>query len=156
MIQISIEIPDKPGELSRVVGLLESKNIDVKALYVSRNCPTPAMGFVRMIVTEPNAAIEALKGGGLEPVREQVVVAAIEDHPGGLVAALSALSAAGMNLSYAYGFVSRVEGRALSVLGVEDPAAARLVLKGAGITMVGEADASDADLASYVGGVWNW
>jgi hypothetical protein len=139
MIQISLEIPDKAGELSRVVSLLGSKNIDVKALYVSRNCPQPAMGFVRMIVTDPSAAVRALQDGGLAPVKEQVVVAAIEDHPGGLVGALSALTAAGINLTYAYGFVSRIEGRALSVLGV-----------------VGAADAADSELVSYVGGVWNW
>jgi hypothetical protein len=156
MIQISLEITDKPGELSRVVSLLGGRNIDVKALYVSRNCPDPATGYVRMIVTDPNAAIQALQAGGLAPAKEQVVVAAIADHPGGLAAALAALAKAGINLTYAYGFVSRLEGSALSVLGVQDPAAAARVLKAAGITLVGDAGATDPDLASHVGGVWNW
>lgn len=156
MIQISLEIPDRPGELLRAVSLLGAKKVDVKALFVTRNGPSPTTGFVRMIVTNPDAAISALQESGLTPSKEEVVVAAIEDHPGGLAAALEVLAKVNVNVTYAYGFVSRVEGRALAVLGVEDPPQACRILKQAGIKLVDASAQGDSDLAAFVGGVWNW
>jgi hypothetical protein len=156
MIQISLEIPDQPGELLRAVSLLGAKKVDVKALFVTRNAPGPTSGFVRMIVTNPQAAMAALREGGLTPTQEEVVVAAIEDQPGGLATALDALAKVGINVTYAYGFVSRVEGRALAVLGVEDPPRASKTLKEAGIKLVDASAQGDSDLAAFVGGVWNW
>lgn len=154
MIQLSLQIPDRPGELARVVSLLGARNIDVKALYVCRDSATPPAGFVRMIVTDPASAVQALQQGGMDPIQEQVVVAAVDDHPGGLAAVLTTLARADINLTYAYGFVSKVEGRALSVLGVEDATRGAEVLKAAGVKLVGIE--SESDLADYVGGVWNW
>jgi len=156
MIQLSIEIPDRPGELSRVVGLLADLRIDVKALYVSCDGPTAGMGHVRMIVTDPKAAMSALQDHGLSLREEKVVVIAVEDQPGGLAAALSALTAAQINLTYAYGFVSRIEGRALSVFGVEDSARASQTLCEAGFKLVEHSTDSEPDLSAYVGGAWNW
>ena len=160
MIQISLEMPDRPGELSRVVNLLASRQVDVKALYVSRSSPSPAVGIVRMIVTDPAATLEVLVAGGFAAVQEQVVVVAVDDHPGGLAAALGALAKEGINLLYAYGFVSRLAGKALSILGVEDPLRAGAILRQAGFSLVeaqpGVRGSSDPDLAAYVGGVWNW
>jgi hypothetical protein len=159
MIQVSLEVSDRPGELSRVVSLLASRNVDVKALYVSRASPSATVGTVRMIVTDPPAAVEALQAGGLDPVQESVVVVAVDDHPGGLAAALDALAKQQLNLLYAYGFVSRIEGKALSILGVADAPAAASILRGAGFTLLHAQPGSasdDPDPSAYVGGVWNW
>ncbi len=156
MIQLSLEIANRPGELSRVVNLLGAQKVDVKALTLSCNGPKLATGHVRMIVTDPTAAIEALRVGGLTPCKEDVVVVDIEDQPGGLAAALAALEKVNINLIYAYGFVSRLEGRALSVLGVEDPEHTGRILKDAGFRLVHSAPGHDTDLAAYFSGVWNW
>jgi hypothetical protein len=158
MIQISLEVPDKPGALSHVVRLLADGNVDIKALYLSRTNQQPPAGQVRLIATNPAAARRVLEEGGLKPVEDTVVVVALEDHPGGMAGALAALAQAGINLDYAYGFVSRVEGRALSVLGVPDRERAGTVLKRAGFELVdhGALTSQQADLSEYLGGVWNW
>jgi len=158
MIQISLEVPDRPGELSRVVKLLGDHQVDIKALYLSRTNQDPPKGQVRMIVTDPSAAVKALRDGGWSPIEEKVVVVALEDYPGGMARALMVLTEAGINLDYVYGFVSRVEGRALSILGTELRESASDALRKAGFALVDHAVApkDDDDPSAYLGGVWNW
>ena len=158
MIQISLEVPDVPGELSRVVKLLGDREVDIKALYLSRTNERAPKGQVRMIVTHPPIAMRVLQEGGLTPFEEKVVVVALDDHPGGMASALAALAKEGINLDYVYGFVSRVEGRALSILGVADLTRASEVLKAAGFALVDHAapPAKDEDLTAHLGGMWNW
>lgn len=158
MFQISVELEDKVGELSRVVGVLSAHDIDMKAVYVSRDGPGPSTGHARMIVTNTKKAVAALRNAGFAPAQEDVVVVALEDHPGGLAGALVALAKQGIRLRYAYGFVSRVQGMALSILGVPDPAAACRVLKDAGYALVDSPVRSidEEDAGVLLGGDWNW
>lgn len=158
MIQVSLEVPDRPGELSRVVQLLGDHDVDIKALYLSRTNQLPPKGQVRMIVTDPALATRVLKEGGLLPFEEKVIVVSLDDHPGGMAQALLALSQRNINLDYVYGFVSRIEGRALSILGVANVVTAAEVLVEAGFRLVDHVTppAQEEDLTVHLGGVWNW
>jgi hypothetical protein len=68
------------------------------------------------------------------------------------------LAEIGIDLDYAYGFVSRVEGRALSILGVGDVVKASDVLGQAGFRLVDHivSQGQEEDLTTHLGGVWNW
>ncbi len=158
MIQVSLEVPDRPGELSRVARLLGDRDVDIKALHLSRINQSPPMGQVRMIVTDPEQATRVLAEGGWSPIQERVIVVALDDHPGGMAKALLVLAEIGIDLDYAYGFVSRVEGRALSILGVGDVAKASDVLGQAGFRLVAHivSRGQEEELTTHLGGVWNW
>lgn len=158
MIQISVAVPDRPGELARTIKLLSRRGVDIKAIYLSRTNGEVPEGLVRMIVTQPAAAVAALKEGGFAPVEEKVIVIALDDHPGGMAPALDALAAESINLEYAYGFVSHDVRRALSILGVADREGARGVLVKAGITVVDEQAPPDSPnhITAYLGGEWYW
>jgi len=158
MIQVSVAIPDRPGELARTVKSLGNREVDIKALYLSRTNGEVPEGKVRMIVTNPALAMQALQDEGLKPVEEDVVVAALDDQPGGLAQVLDVLQAADINVEYAYGFVSRDVRRALSILGVVDRAKAREVLKQGGVTLVDQdaAEEGPSPMTVYLGGEWYW
>lgn len=158
MIQVSVEIPDRPGELARTVKLLGNRQIDIKALYLSKTEGEEPAGQVRMIVTNTALAVKALQEAGLKPVEEEVVVVALDDRPGGLAAALDVLSGEDINVEYAYGFVSRQERRALSILGLEDRNRAREALAGNGFALVDRdgPGAGPEPITAYVGGEWYW
>lgn len=164
MIQLSLDVPDQPGILAKVVEIMAREKIDIKALALSRNIPATDRGVIKMIVNDSNVAGKALERQGFAVTYERVIVTAIDDHPGGLFAILTILGDAGVNIAFAYSFVSRVEGKALSVFVFDDPDAAAAALKAADVVLVdapqgGEAGApipDESELAAHLGGVFYW
>ena len=164
MIQLSIEVADRPGELSRIVGLMAQKQIDIKALYVGESRTDSAIGLVKMIVTDPQHAMRILRKEGLTVHEETVVVTALDDHPGGLAYILDILAAEELNIAHAYSFVSRIKGKALSVFCFSEPERARQVISAAGVSIIKQATVGqgsvavpgEPDLSAYLGGVFYW
>jgi hypothetical protein len=158
MIQLSVAVADKPGELARIVGSMAREKIDIRALYLARNLTKPVTGTVKMVVTDIPNALKALKRDGFVAVEERVIVTAVEDHPGGLYAVLTILAEAEINILHAYSFVSRIKGQALSVFGADDIDRAIEVLRHAGVHVLEVAPfmPNEPDLSSYMGGVFYW
>jgi hypothetical protein len=75
---------------------------------------------------------------GREPMATDLTIS-VEDRPGGLAAVGEALGAAGINVEGVCGL--GFEGRGLIHVCVQDGAAARSALEGAGVKVEGEADA---------------
>lgn len=132
MKQLSVFVENKVGRLSAVLNVLKDNNIDISALSLA---DTSEYGILRLVVDKPDEAIVVLKESGVMVKCTQVIAAAIDDAPGGLAYLLSVLSDANVGIEYMYAFIGKAEGKAWTVLRVDDIEGATEVFKKNGIAM---------------------
>ena len=132
MKQLSVFVENKVGRLSAVLDVLKENNIDISALSLA---DTSEYGILRLVVDKPDVAIEALKASGVMVKCTQVIAAAMDDAPGGLASLLSVLSEANVGIEYMYAFIGKAEGKAWTVLRVDDIEGATEVFRRNGIAM---------------------
>ncbi|AVX21396.1 MULTISPECIES: ACT domain-containing protein [Carboxydocella] len=134
--QISLFLENKAGRLVRVTEILAQHQINIRALSLA---DTSDFGILRLIVNDPETAYQVLKAAGFAVSITEVLAVEIDDTPGGLNAALTALQDAGLNIEYVYAFVEKATDKAVVVFRVEEPERAIQVLTEAGInTLRGE------------------
>ncbi len=97
--QLSVAIENQPGRLGQIGRLLADREIQIEAFSMIDNVE---QGMVRLITSDPVAARAALSAGGLPVVEVEVLVVEINDHVGALALIGDALSAADINIEYAY------------------------------------------------------
>lgn len=117
MKQLSVFVENKVGRLSAVLNVLKDNNIDISALSLA---DTSEYGILRLVVDRPDEAVETLKASGVMVKCTQVIAAAMEDAPGGLAHLLELLSNANVGIEYMYAFIGKDEGKAWTVLRVDD------------------------------------
>ena len=119
--QISVFLENKPGRLSEAAEVLAKNGIDISALSLA---DTDEYGVLRMIVSDPDKAKNALSESGVICKVTDALVVAIDDRPGGFSESLRILTDNGIDVKYMYACVSREQGKAIMVLSVADPAKA--------------------------------
>lgn len=119
--QISVFLENKPGRLSEAAEVLAKNGIDISALSLA---DTDEYGVLRMIVSDPDKAKNALGESGVICKVTDALVVAIDDRPGGFSESLRILTDNGIEVKYMYACVSREQGKAIMVLSVSDPAKA--------------------------------
>ncbi len=119
--QISVFLENKPGRLSEAAEVLAKNSIDISALSLA---DTDEYGVLRMIVSDPDKAKNALSESGVICKVTDALVVAIDDRPGGFSESLRILTDNGIEVKYMYACVSREQGKAIMVLSVADPAKA--------------------------------
>lgn len=119
--QISVFLENKPGRLSEAAEVLAKNGIDISALSLA---DTDEYGVLRMIVSDPGKAKNALSESGVICKVTDALVVAIDDRPGGFSESLRILTDNGIEVKYMYACVSREQGKAIMVLSVADPAKA--------------------------------
>ena len=119
--QISVFLENKPGRLSEAAEVLAKNEIDISALSLA---DTDEYGVLRMIVSDPDKAKNALGESGVICKVTDALVVAIDDRPGGFSESLRILTDNGIEVKYMYACVSREQGKAIMVLSVADPAKA--------------------------------
>ena len=134
--QISVFVENKQGGLYEVTSVLNKANVDIRALSIA---DTTDYGILRLIVSDNEKALEALKADGIIASVTDVLGIEVSDTPGGFSEAVKILSDADIAVEYAYAFITRHEGAACVIIRVEDNAKAANVLGKAGISLV-EAD----------------
>lgn len=132
MKQLSVFVENKVGRLSDVLNVLKDNDVDITALSLA---DTSDYGILRLVVNKPDAAMEALKASGVMVKCTQVIAAAMDDAPGGLAKLLSVLSEANVGIEYMYAFIGKDEGKAWTVLRVDDVEGATEVFKAHGVSM---------------------
>lgn len=125
--QISVFVENKAGRLAEITDLLGKNGVDLRAMSIA---DTSDFGILRVIVDDPQKALDALSGSGCIVTVTPVIAAKIDDQPGGLAFVLKILSDADISIEYLYAFVSRKSDGAYVVLRVEDTEAACRVLNG--------------------------
>lgn len=129
--QLSVFVENKAGRVASIVQAFGKNKIDISALSLA---DTTDFGIMRMIVDQPDLAIDVLREEGVIVKKTDVVAVSMEDHPGGLATVLAVLSEAGMAINYMYAFLGRQEGKAMMVLSMEEPEKASTLLLEKGFT----------------------
>lgn len=131
--QISVFLENKSGRLAEVTKTLGNNKIDIRALYIA---DTTEYGILRMIVDQPEQALQALTDSGFTVSSTNVIAIAIEDHPGTLDQALETLSEGSISVDYLYAFVGRSSTDAIVIIRVENPQLALDKLEQTGIRVL--------------------
>ena len=107
--QLSLFLENKPGALSRPIGLLSKKQFNILTLSIA---DTQNFGILRLILRDWEPAKQLLEAEGFVVKVTDVVAVAVPDRPGGLADILAPLEKAGVNVEYMYAFTMRSEGKA--------------------------------------------
>ena len=137
--QISVFVENKFGRISAIINALAEKNIDISALSLA---DTSEFGILRIIVDKPELAIDVLKDEGVIVKSSDVLAVAIDDVPGGLAKALRVLTDAEVVIEYMYAFIGKADGKAMTVIRVDDNDKAVKALENGGIPMLTTEDIS--------------
>lgn len=116
--QVSAFIENKAGRLSEIADVLAENHIDISALSLA---DAAEYGILRMIVNNPEKAVDVLKEHGIICRITTTLAVAIEDVPGGFANALHTLTDAGMEVKYMYACIGHTTGKALMIVSVDDP-----------------------------------
>lgn len=116
--QVSAFIENKAGRLNEIADVLAKSNIDISALTLA---DTTDYGIVRMIVSDPEQAVLALRESGVICKITETLAVAIDDAPGGFAKSLKTLTDNGIEIKYMYACISHAVGKALMIVSVDEP-----------------------------------
>ena len=125
--QISVFVENRPGTLADVLGVLNSHQVNLRALSVA---DTADFGILRIVVNEPEKVEKFLREAGYAVKATPVLTIAIPDKPGGLLGQVEKLSAAGINVEYVYAFAATSANEARVVFKVDDLEKASRIING--------------------------
>ncbi|MFW6226683.1 MAG: ACT domain-containing protein [Bacteroidota bacterium] len=123
--QLTVFLENESGRLTEVTRILAENNINISAFSIAE---TADYGILRMIVSNPEIAVEKLKERQFSVNLTEVICMIVPHEPGGLSKALSILSGAGLSIEYMYAFAVS-ENKATVVLRTDDPKKAIKVLQ---------------------------
>jgi hypothetical protein len=128
--QLSVFIENRPGHLLATCRLLSTAGVNILALSLAE---TQTYGILRLIVRDWQQAQAVLEGGGARVTVTEVLAVQVADRPGGMVAVLDPIAAAGLNVEYMYAFSTKLGDQAVLVLRMADPDAALRALHGSAV-----------------------
>jgi hypothetical protein len=125
---VAVFAENKPGQTSRITGILANAHINLR-------CATLAsigeFGVIKLLVSEPELACQALKHGGIATTLVDALAVDVPDKAGALHAIVDCLAKNGINLDNLSGFV--VNNRAVLILEVQNVVTAIDALKKEGL-----------------------
>ncbi|MHC1631823.1 MAG: ACT domain-containing protein [Methanotrichaceae archaeon] len=130
--QISLFVENKPKRMARVAKTLSDTGVNIRALTIAE---AGDFGVIRMVVDNPKKGYQVLHNKGFTVSETDVLAVEMKDIPGGLYETVNALGKEGINIDYAYAFVTAKSERALLIIRVDDLEKAKNVLTGVGITL---------------------
>jgi len=133
--QVCVFAENKPGRLERITDILMEARINIRAVTIATS---QGFGIVKLLVDEPDRALDLLRREGLSAYARQVIAVVMGDQPGGLHRIARACSSRGINIEDAYGFIIRDKEKAVMVLDVEDIPDALNMLQDAGLVMLSD------------------
>ena len=130
--QISVFLENHPGALLGLTKVLAEKNVDLRAFSLAE---TSEFGVARLIVNDIERTTAVLRDEGFIHSVTPVIAVAVANRPGGLNAALAALSEAGVNVEYMYAFTGVGREGAYMLFRVADDEKASAVLRARGLKL---------------------
>ena len=131
--QISVFLENRKGRLWKALNILSEAKINIRALSIA---DTSEFGILRMIVPQPNKAINILEENNFVVKINDVIAVGVLDEPGGLDRILGILNKSDINVEYLYAFVEKKGEQAMVVLKTEDIDAGIKELKDGNITIL--------------------
>ncbi len=114
--QLSVFLENKTGRLTEVTDILGHGGINISAFSVA---DTSEFGILRLVVSEPEVAFDALKSAGFAVSLTEVVCLNSPNEPGALAKALNILSSEAVFIEYLYAY-SMDKNSAIIVIKPED------------------------------------
>jgi hypothetical protein len=99
--QVSVFLENKSGRLNEVTQILGDAKINISAFTIA---DTSDFGILRLIVSEPEKAHEALKENNFSVQITNVILVKSPNHPGGLANMLKVLYSEEVFIEYMYAF----------------------------------------------------
>ena len=146
--EISLFLKNQPGELAKLSELLAEKGINIDAItiqdasayvqslfeargkslkrlassasYSSMRRDSAQFALIRMVVNQPDQAIELLRDKDYIFDSKEVVSVDINNQPGAFLKVTKKLAEAKININYVYGSVSDSDGKCLFIFCPED------------------------------------
>lgn len=133
--QVSVILDNRPGQLAKLVALLNKEDITTKAIAAASVAEDST---VRLIVNDPLKAATILESFSFKYELDPVLVVEVPCHPGGMNAIVKPLSEADINIHYIYTTIERLGKETILIIGVDDIARATEILKRHWINFVGD------------------
>jgi len=133
--QISVILDNKPGQLARLVALLNKEDITTKAIAAASVAEDST---VRMIVNDPQKAATILQSFKFKFELDPVIAVEVPCHPGGMNAIVKPLSEAEINIHYIYTTIERLGKETILIIGVDNIDHATEILKRNWVHLVGD------------------
>jgi hypothetical protein len=99
--QVTVFLENKSGRLKEVTHILGETGINISAFSIA---DTSDFGVLRMIVPDPEKAVEVLKANEFSVQTTRVVLMTTPNKPGSLAKALQILSDENIFIEYLYAF----------------------------------------------------
>lgn len=124
MIQLDIDVPDRPGQLATVLGILAAESINIDAMSANSGS---GRSYMSLITDQPIKARQSLKKAGYECNQRTVIVVSLADQPGAFAALAQKLGNAGVDIESVVQLES-VGDHVQLALGVDNHDAARALV----------------------------
>ncbi len=115
MIQLSVLLEDKPGELANFIKLLMDNKIFIRALTVAK---TSEYGLLLILVDKPEQCVDLLDENNFTLSTTEVIAVRLNDNPNALYEIPKTLGDNKINIDYFYSTLIKEE--ALLILRIED------------------------------------
>lgn len=131
--QISIYAENKKGAMRNITKILLDNQINILGSVTNDSAE---YGIVRMVVSEPETACNALNENGYLCRTVNVIGVEITDEVGNLNKLLGSISDGNINVDYLYLSFNRQSGKPIMVFHTEEPKEVENVLKQKGYTVL--------------------
>lgn len=131
--QLSIYAENKKGTLQSITQILADADINI---WGSCTNDGAEYGINRMVVSEPEKAMEALEGAGYLCRLTSVIGVELADEVGNLNRLLQALSESNININYIYLSFNRDSGLPVMVFQTEDSVEVENCIRKKGFSVV--------------------
>ena len=131
--QLSVFIENRTGRLDDVLEALKEANINIISLSLADSSD---YGLLRMIVSEPEKAKEALKAKDFAAMLTPVLAVKLSHQVGQLQVLLAEICKAGIDIEYMYALATGTDDASI-VIKTEDLEIAQKILEKTGVELIG-------------------
>ncbi len=124
MIQLDVELPDRPGELAKLLGILAAESVNIDAMSANSG---GGRSYVSLITDQPIKARQSLTKAGYACAQRTVIVVTVGDEPGALANLARKLGASGVDIQSIVP-LEVVGNRVQLAIGVDNRDAARALV----------------------------
>lgn len=135
VLQISIQLDNVPGALTKLIDILDKENISIKAISAAS---TDEASVVRIVVNDPEKAVAVLRSFNFKHEIYPVIAVEVPCHPAGMNAVVKPLSEGNINIHYIYTTIERIGKETILILGVDKIDEAAVILNQHWINFVDE------------------
>lgn len=138
--QLSVFVENKKGRLAKITEKLAEASVDIRALSIA---DTTDYGILRLIVDNPEKALNTLKNDDITVTITKVIGMSIPDVPGAFAEAIRCLEDGDVQIEYAYAFITKEPGKAYVILRVNDREKAVSLLESSGVKIITQKEIFD-------------